>query len=187
MTNEELAKDFRACIKEMQREYIPTVMLPLQPDAKAIVKERLEGYNSMHAWLRSKGVKERDITISKIVAHRQAWLVMLAEEFERKTLADTFKAALPLLYGGVGPQGDKFRYICHAIGNSMVTTVQSKKKAIEIVMGRLGYESTLTLWLRKQGVPWEEHTVTKIQRHRKAWLEMLVKEFSGETTCGLES
>ena len=178
MTNEELAKDFRACIKEMQREYIPTILLPLKPDAKAIVKERLEGHNSMHAWLRSKGVKGRDITIPKILAHRLAWLGMLAEEFERKTLADTFKAAQGLLYRGAGKQGNKMRYICHAIRAGETTRRQVRNKAMQVVMWRLDGECTLSLWLRKQGIPIHDQTTLLLQRHRKAWLEMLVKEFS---------
>lgn len=50
--------------------------------ARNIVRERLDGYLSMCTWLARQGVRKKQMTPTRVQAHRHAWLDMLIAEFE---------------------------------------------------------------------------------------------------------
>lgn len=96
---------------------------------------------------------------------------------QRKSIADAFRAAKEVLWNGTGclPRG-KERYICYAL--TMSPGMGGRTLAKKIISERLGRHAYLENWLSAQGVPRVQQTVRRMQQHRHAWLDLLIKEFS---------
>lgn len=95
--------------------------------------------------------------------------------YERTQIAKAFKAAVAHLNDGIVVLG-KTRYICRALEKS---NAPHWRYARAVVMARLRGADTLGIWLRYQaGVPSEELTDERVQAHRHAWLQELIREFS---------
>ena len=105
-------------------------------------------------------------------------------------IAQAFKNAVPYLaknkahYEGIYGTTE---YICFAIehGNpskpcSANYISQVGIRARSIVSRRIGSAYTMEDWLRKQGIPYADLTFGRLQKHRHAWLKMLIKEFEGK-------
>ena len=52
--------------------------------ALKIIRDRLEGCNTLEEWLMSKGVPESDLTDENVQTHRIDWLYMLHYEFSEE-------------------------------------------------------------------------------------------------------
>lgn len=97
---------------------------------------------------------------------------------QRAQIADAFRAAKKILWKGTGSKlpSSMHRYICLAINQS--GGFFAGPMARKIVMQRLGKHSYLGQWLIEQGVPRVLQTDRRMQQHRHAWLDSLIKEFS---------
>lgn len=99
-----------------------------------------------------------------------------------KEIAAGFAAAKQYLWDGVEETPrNKSSYICLALRNAC------KKKEIStelfnscfsIISNRLNGSLTLKTWLWARGIFVEDITNVLMQKHRHAWLDLLIKEFS---------
>lgn len=70
-------------------------------------------------------------------------------------------------------------FICHAIDASWSPTLQAKVNAKRVITSRLEGYCTLGEWLMtKVNIPAYKISTLRIQQHRHAWLDLLIKEFS---------
>lgn len=93
--------------------------------------------------------------------------------------AKAFKLVKQHIWDGTSSEVDYSEFICITLVMLAAQDFISKRTAqqcAKIVRDRVG--STLEEWLVKQGVPYTEFTPRRLQAHRKAWLDMLIKEFS---------
>lgn len=93
----------------------------------------------------------------------------------RRMIASAFKAAVPHLDDGTGQVG-KYIFICLALERSGAPYWD---RAVEVVGSRMGEWCSLRGWLRySAGVPSADLTYARVQAHRHAWLQELIREFS---------
>lgn len=99
---------------------------------------------------------------------------------QRKAIAEAFAAAKRRLWDGVSRRRNhKTKFICHAldlVGN--YHTVGPTANARDVVMARIGDSFTMKCWLRDRGIPDCLLRDCLVQRHRHAWLDKLIEEFS---------
>ena len=101
-----------------------------------------------------------------------------------KEIAAGFAAAKKYLWDGVSPQIVMFHLpapICTALARASdrrKITVKVRKRCKEIIAQRIDRLSTLESWLNSKGVKNAELTRQRMQAHRHAWLDLLIKEFS---------
>ena len=97
-----------------------------------------------------------------------------------KQIAECFKKAKAYL---IGPNldnknGNKHTYICYAIKQTNHFAVIH---ALHIISSRLEGRTTLKVWLHdKHEIPLDDLTFTSLQKHRHAWLDLLIKEFESK-------
>lgn len=77
-----------------------------------------------------------------------------------------------------GDFNPKANYICIALEHVCVPRYMIHYIQDNIIMKRLGKSSTMTKFLLEQGISSEELTKVRVQRHRHAWLDMLIEEFT---------
>lgn len=95
--------------------------------------------------------------------------------YERKQIAEAFKAAVAHLNDGTPALG-KTLYICRALEKS---NALHWRYARGVVIARLEGSATLGIWLHERcGVPPWDLTRPRLQAHRHAWLQELIREFS---------
>lgn len=110
----------------------------------------------------------------------------------KKLAARALRAALPLMWDGIGPQ-HHYRYICFALGavgsekpHLLLGTEYAKKE----ILHRLGLDPVeggldqryhvMESWLAQQlGVKEKDLPKPAVQAHRKAWMQQLIDEFEG--------
>lgn len=99
-----------------------------------------------------------------------------------KEIAAGFAAAKKYLWDGVSPQTLVYLpiHICIAIdraANKGKITLKTRNACKNVIASRLN-TSTLSGWLKSQGITITEADKPKVQAHRHAWLDLLIKEFS---------
>ena len=97
-----------------------------------------------------------------------------------KQIARIFRRAMTFLWDGVDIQSLQYtsEYICYAIAWGRREPDQAEYKARKIITQRLNGYSSVGSWLHwYHDIPSSELTAQKLQAHRRAWLEMLIKEF----------
>ena len=100
-----------------------------------------------------------------------------------KEIAAGFAAAKEYLWDGVSSQIPVYLpiHICIALffaSNRRKITVKVRKHCQEIITQRLDRQPTFESWLISVGVKNTEITHQRMQAHRQAWLDLLIKEFS---------
>ena len=100
-----------------------------------------------------------------------------------KEIAAGFAAAKKYLWDGVSPQTRVYSpiHICTALARASdrrKITVEVRKHCQEIITQRIDRHPTFESWLISVGVKNTELTRQRIQAHRHAWLDLLIKEFS---------
>ncbi len=102
----------------------------------------------------------------------------MAVTVTNKQIVATLKAAKEHLWDGIHRYGleEKEAFICFAVELADSTNVG--EKAMEIIGKRLWPQTTMVDWLLSQGVPKNEITSKRVQKHRHAWLDLLIEEFS---------
>lgn len=94
---------------------------------------------------------------------------------QRKQIAAAFRSARPFLWSGMGIKGPgQTDAICFAIEKAMH---EAAKGAIDVISERLGAHAFLWSWLVEQGISRSDMTPERMQAHRHAWLDLLIKEF----------
>lgn len=103
-------------------------------------------------------------------------------------LAKAFAAALPFLADTFNHPEGKCIFICHALDKAAILNRRSgghRARAEALIVARLGKCQTMSDWLECHDDLYMEvradrfyNNGRKVQAHRKAWLEALVKEFS---------
>lgn len=103
---------------------------------------------------------------------------------QRKAIARAFKAAKPYLWDGESPLYSG-AIIVSSIGLAIEyawlakrTTAKASELARQVIAERLYPYDNLASWLRYEGVPLEDLTNERLQKHRHEWLDMLIAEFS---------
>ena len=99
-----------------------------------------------------------------------------------KKIAAGFVVAKQYLWDGAEElPRNKSSYICSALKNACNKKAISVKVQIAcalIISSRLDGPFTMRSWLRAQGILAETMTDALMQKHRHAWLDLLLKEFS---------
>ena len=100
-----------------------------------------------------------------------------------KEIAAGFAAAKQYLWDGVSPQIPVYlpTYICAALcraSEERKITARVRKCCQEIIDQRIDDKVTLERWLISKGIKNAELTCQRMQVHRHAWLDLLIKEFS---------
>lgn len=99
-----------------------------------------------------------------------------------KKIAAGFVVAKRYLWDGVEElTGNKSSYICFALRNACNKKEISIKVCLactSIISSRLNGSFTLKTWLRAQGIFVGDISNALLQKHRHAWLDLLIKEFS---------
>lgn len=100
-----------------------------------------------------------------------------------KEIAAGFVAAKKYLWDGASPQIPVYLhvYICIALAcasDKRKITVKVRKHCQEIIAQRIDRRYTLESWLKSKRVKETELTCQRMQAHRHAWLDLLIKEFS---------
>ena len=100
-----------------------------------------------------------------------------------KEIAAGFAAAKEYLWDGRSPQIPVYLsiFICVALSHASdrrKITVRVRKHCQKIISRRIDRYSTLESWLNSKGVKNAELTRQRMQDHRHAWLDLLIKEFS---------
>lgn len=84
-----------------------------------------------------------------------------------------------LLWDGHSFKGSQHKYICDCITHGPDKSYPFDRMQLrEIIHERLGHQFSVSAWLAMQGVPQRDLTNIRVQAHRKAWVEMLIEEFS---------
>ena len=100
----------------------------------------------------------------------------------KKQVHAALKAAKNYLRDGETFNNNNTDYICIALTNATKDyfyLFKGAEKAKKIISDRLGICYTLTTWLEINGITEEElRDYKKLQRHRHAWLDQLIEEFS---------
>jgi len=97
-----------------------------------------------------------------------------------KKIAAGFAAAKKYLWDGVYPQTLP-EHICFAIDkatNKREITVNTRNACKNVIASRLDDCASVKSWLKSKGVTITEDDEPKLQAHRHAWLDLLIKEFS---------
>ena len=100
-----------------------------------------------------------------------------------KELADGFAAAKEYLWDGFSSQTPVYipKHICIAIdkaASKRKITVKTRDACRKVIASRLGNNLTFEGWLIRKNVSITEAGTPKMQSHRQAWLDLLIKEFS---------
>lgn len=99
-----------------------------------------------------------------------------------KEIAAGFAVAKQYLWDGVEEfPKNKSSYICLALRNAYnkkEISVTLLNACLLVISSRIGNSFTLRSWLRAQGILAETMTDALMQKHRHAWLDLLIKEFS---------
>lgn len=99
-----------------------------------------------------------------------------------KKIAAGFAAAKQYLWDGVEePPRNKSSYICLALKNACNKKAISVKVQIAcalVISSRLDGAFTMRTWLRARGIFAEDMSNALMQKHRHAWIDLLIKEFS---------
>ena len=97
-----------------------------------------------------------------------------------KQIANAFRKAVPFLRTDE-LDGGKTSFICFAVDDATDCGRVDRRacdKACEIIGKRLGVGcGSIHTWLRRQGIPEKDLTHDRVQAHRHAWLQQLIKEF----------
>lgn len=95
-----------------------------------------------------------------------------------KQIVATLKAAKEHLWDGLNKPipCDKERYICFAV--EMADQSDVGMKVVAIIESRLAPNVSMAGWLYSRGVSEEDATHERLQKHRHAWLDLLIEEFS---------
>lgn len=107
---------------------------------------------------------------------------------QRAKLAKVFRGAKDFLSDTMFETvvGNKSPYICHAIDRASNRSVRAAAMAKEIVLTRIDNRAFFSSWVRanstltlSEKALWDHYhnQGRDMQRHRQAWLDMLVKEF----------
>jgi hypothetical protein len=101
------------------------------------------------------------------------------KQADRQKIANAIRAGLPYLWNGRGIWGnEKTEYICFAIdrtwGLGRASNAVAAAKAV--IHQRIAPYSTVEDWLEAQGV--KRIGYRKLQAYRKAWMKLLIEEFS---------
>lgn len=100
-----------------------------------------------------------------------------------KKIAAGFAAAKQYLWDGASPQTHVYlpKHICVALdkaSNKTKITIGVRNACKKIIANRLEGKNTFQDWLEFKGVKVTENDEAKMQAHRHAWLDLLIKEFS---------
>lgn len=97
---------------------------------------------------------------------------------ERRQIAAAFRAAKSrLARDEADVRNGRERFICFALA---MARHAASDDASRIVGDRLGRSYSLGGWLKTHGVEEREITLDRLQAHRHAWLDLLIKEFEGD-------
>lgn len=114
------------------------------------------------------------------------------DEVTNKQIANALREAVPFLMTKEAEQkaepygGKKDWFICFALRLAAMApeskiSQRSLTATRDIINRRLEGYNSLPLWLRhKAKIPTKSLTFNKVQAHRHAWLQSLIKEFEGE-------
>lgn len=100
-----------------------------------------------------------------------------------KEIAAGFAAAKKYLWDGVSSQIPVYSpmHICTAIdkaASKRKITIKTRDACKKVVAARLDNSITFEGWLIRKNVTITETDRSKVQAHRHAWLDLLIKEFS---------
>ena len=100
-----------------------------------------------------------------------------------KEIAAGFAAAKQYLWDGTSPQTPVYlpEHICVALdraNNKKKITSYVRDACKKIIANRLEGKNTFRDWLEFKGINVIGSDEPKIQAHRHAWLDLLIKEFS---------
>lgn len=101
------------------------------------------------------------------------------KQIDRQRIANAIRAGLPYLWNGRGIRGnEKTDYICFAIDRTWGYASAGKVVAAakKMIHQRIAPYTTVEDWLEAQGV--EDITYRKLQPYRRAWMKLLIEEFS---------
>lgn len=102
---------------------------------------------------------------------------------QRKAIARAFKAAKPYLWDGKSTyQSYHTKFTCIAIGYACRNRhIQAEDTCLarQVIEERIYPQNRLDSWLHVEGgVPLEDLTYARLQKHRHEWLDLLIAEFS---------
>jgi len=89
----------------------------------------------------------------------------------RKQIRKAFKSARKNLWDGRDGDSERHTFICTAIDGDL----PGAQRACDIIMRRLDPYTNMYNWLSPKIN--ERPTSEQIQAHRRAWLELLIREF----------
>ena len=100
-----------------------------------------------------------------------------------KEIAAGFAAAKQYLWDGLSSQTPVYmpKHICAAIDKAArkrKITVKTGDACKKVIASRLNNSITFEGWLIRKSVTITEADIPKVQAHRQAWLDLLIKEFS---------
>lgn len=100
-----------------------------------------------------------------------------------KKKVQLLEGALERLWDGVFPRFAPQKYICDAITAARkeigyYELRDDEVELIRLISDRLEHNFSLSEWLETKGIPSEDLTHEQVQAHRKAWLLLLIEEFS---------
>lgn len=107
---------------------------------------------------------------------------------QRASIVRALKAVKPMLWDGIGvgpyhaPGADNTEtYICDAISQACrdgAITKNERDLVRNLIATRIEWRFSLNRWLVTKGVPPDEITSPRLQAHRRAWVNLLIAEFS---------
>ena len=97
---------------------------------------------------------------------------------ERKEIAQALRAAKRHLWRGQATTHNQEKFICWALEYVRAKYPIGVSRAKGVIETRLQNNTVLEEWLQTQGVTEEELTDVNVQKHRHAWVNLLIKEFS---------
>lgn len=111
------------------------------------------------------------------------------KKVSNKQIAQTFRNAMSRL-DKRGTDESKHIYICFAITDSAIangTSWEARVAAKKVITDRIAPHSSLDFWLLRRGVPEKQlenpttwNPTRRLQQHRHAWLQQLIKEFENK-------
>ena len=98
---------------------------------------------------------------------------------QKQRMAEAFRKAAAVLTLENTPGYNVRRvYICLALDDAE-SDYHTVERCCKLIEQRLGQYSTLKSWLMEEAkIPRTELTFEAVQRHRLAWLKLLIEEFS---------
>ena len=101
---------------------------------------------------------------------------------ERSSIVQALTSAKQYLWDGEGEKSiNQERAICFALDSAYIVDACDafgNAETCRVIMARLSPTTSVPSWLELQGIPFEEQSFPRVQAHRHAWVDQLIKEFS---------